>query len=807
LSGDRLDEPGLDGAEASAGAAEPTAVRATELLDAADPGERGPYDVLTSDYELKPVKLPGMRQPIEMVGHVVEPGNNIQTFAPVPPRPLVLFLHGRHGVCYDPTAPEGEPGADDGTWPCKAPAREIPSHLGYVYAQELLASQGFTTVSIRVNGINAQDYRLPDGGAGARARIVQEHLEHWVDLAAEHRVDLNQVVLVGHSRGGEGVDRAAIDIPLTAPYRIAGQVLLAPTDFASHSAPYVPTVTVLPYCDGDVSDLQGQRFTDTGRDVAADDTSLKSSVLVMGANHNFFNTEWTPRIAAAPSFDDWFGEASAPCGRKHPERLKAGGQRAVGQAYIAGAVALFTGNDRYLPLFDGSAVTVASIGESNVLSHAIGGGRELRRPGIEATPTLTQGAAATRLCSGVATFESTSFAVCGRALSSVVTPHWTSPGEGAPTRQFFEMAWNRVGATGGLRFDEALDLSARRLELRTIIDPRRGAVDLAVRLGDSTGASAVLALAGGEPVEPLPDVPGLTKLWAQALIADPMPAAGVDLTDITSVELVSKSARGRVWVADVATAPATLAPVPAVRLPQLNLGQLKLDEGDENGRHTARVPFTITSPVLRPSRFVAQIVGQARGSVHRLTVDVAPGQTGGSIPIVYTADLLDDYDSQTQVSVWPIRGLATGDYLGRLDVVDDDATPEITVVPTQAVVHEGESIEWTVSLAGRVDYDLYVGSQAIKGPGEDLRGNDVPLSWLEKRADVSRLRQPLWRLYVGLYDQIRVGETETTLTIPIARDARREGPEKLTVRFFVGEERVTQTITVLDESPPGQPVG
>ncbi len=95
----------------------------------------------------------------------------------------------------------------------------------------------------------------------------------------------------GAARASTG--RRSRSLP-SAPYRIAGQVLLAPTDFAWHTAPYVPTVTVLPYCDGDVYDLQGQRFTDVARDLAPRDNSLKSSVMVMGANHNFFNTEWTP---------------------------------------------------------------------------------------------------------------------------------------------------------------------------------------------------------------------------------------------------------------------------------------------------------------------------------------------------------------------------------------------------------------------------------------------------------------------------------------------------------------------------------
>jgi hypothetical protein len=57
----------------------------------------------------------------------------------------------------------------------------------------------------------------------------------------------------------------------------------------------------LGYCDGDVSDLEGQVFTDYSRDLGQHDTALHSSVMMMGADHNFFNTEWTPGQAQAPA--------------------------------------------------------------------------------------------------------------------------------------------------------------------------------------------------------------------------------------------------------------------------------------------------------------------------------------------------------------------------------------------------------------------------------------------------------------------------------------------------------------------------
>lgn len=786
LSGDRLDEAGFDPSGGAAADALPE--RPTTTLAADDPGAPGPYSTATSDYELPALSLAGMPEPVEMVGHVVEPVPEAATG----PRPLVLFLHGRHSVCYLPGG--GEPSEE---WPCQAPAEEIPSHLGYDYVQRLLASQGFATVSVRVNGINAQDYALEDGGADARATIVQAHLDHWAGLAAEHQLDLDQVVLVGHSRGGEGVDRAAIQVPLSAPYRIAGQVLLAPTNFASHAAAYVPTVTVLPYCDGDVYDLQGQRFTDVARDLAADDTSLQSSVLALGANHNFFNTEWTPSTAVAPAWDDWGGDPDATCGSDDPGRLSAQEQRDVGQAYIAGAVHLFTGDDGYLPMYDGSPVSVPSVGDADVLSHAVGGGRSLRRPGQEATPTVPGGGADVRVCTGVASYDDASFALCGRRTGNRVTPHWPSADERVPKRQFLEMSWESAGASGGVRFDDPLDLSGDRLELRTILDPRYPAPDLQVRLSDSSGGSAVLDPEPGAAPAALPVVRYATKLWAQSLVVDATAAAGVDLTDVTAVELVAGTAAGRLWLADLAAAPAALAPVPDVRLPHVDVGSVELDEGD-SGRGVARVPFEVVGEVTRPARFVAFTAGETRGDTQRLVVDVAPGQTGGSIPVEYVSDTVAGFDQRTSVVVWPLRGIGTDDYLGSATVREDDPMPGITVRPVARTVREGRPLEFVVELEGPVGYQLYVQGRAVPGPGEPVRGTDVPLAWLRTHGSADSPQRPLWRLRTRVAGDVDEGSTRLVLSIPTRRDARSEGREVLRMRFTVGDRRITRQVTVVD---------
>ena len=274
-----------------------------------DPGRPGTHAITSTDYRLAPVKLPGIGQRSEMVGHIVTPVDATNA------SPLVLFLHGRHEPCYRPrgTAPrEARFVVGAKVWSCPPGEKPVPSYLGYDYVQRRLASQGYVTVSISADAINALDFRHADGGAEARAALVRDHLRAWVGFAGSstHPADLSNVVLVGHSRGGEGVNRASLNLPDAEGYRVTGQVLIGPTDFAFQAAPATPTVTLLPYCDGDVSDLQGQNFTDDGRDVTADpthDLAFHSSVLVMGADHNFFNSEWTPGLSAAPSFDDWGG--------------------------------------------------------------------------------------------------------------------------------------------------------------------------------------------------------------------------------------------------------------------------------------------------------------------------------------------------------------------------------------------------------------------------------------------------------------------------------------------------------------------
>ena len=117
-----------------------------------------------------------------------------------------------------------------------------------------------------------------------------------VDLTG--RVNLNQIVALGHSAGGEGLThvvdgRAGHTTPdqiSAGKGPLAAAILLAPSKTESTIMDLaLPFAVILPECDRDVADLAGQFNYDQAR-AQAERTNLAASVYLPGANHNRFNT-------------------------------------------------------------------------------------------------------------------------------------------------------------------------------------------------------------------------------------------------------------------------------------------------------------------------------------------------------------------------------------------------------------------------------------------------------------------------------------------------------------------------------------
>ena len=289
------------------------AIVAVPTVAQAEPDAPGPFAVQTDEYGFGdaaffPESLAGV---VELRGVIHSPVELDEG-----PFPIVVVLHGRHGTCYDPDGPFDDPFANvSQEWPCGSNHEPIPSYHGYDYWAAQLASHGYVVVSIGANGINAADGEADDGGAQARAELIEAHLELWQSFVDTDEfgtkfndaVDLDNVGLVGHSRGGDGVAAFVARNAMRAePFGLGGALLLAPTDFTRIVVPDVPLAIMLPYCDGDVMDLQGVHFFDDSRYALPGDVTPKYVFTMDRSNHNFYNTVWSPgTFAFGGAFDDF----------------------------------------------------------------------------------------------------------------------------------------------------------------------------------------------------------------------------------------------------------------------------------------------------------------------------------------------------------------------------------------------------------------------------------------------------------------------------------------------------------------------
>lgn len=236
--------------------------------------------------------------------------------------PVLVFLHGNHGTCgrFDAELGVRVDNRSDytDTGECPEGYVVVPNHMGYAYLARRLARRGYIVVSINANrGITAGAGTPEDSGLNLmRGRLVMRHLALLADWNAgkgevpkslgfdpKGRLDLGQVGLMGHSRGGEGV-RAALQ-QMRENTRLARKVSdvrvraifeIGPVDGQTSrvlNADGVASAILLPVCDGDVIDLGGMRVFDRTFAIEGDDVSaIKATVGVYGANHNFYNTEW-----------------------------------------------------------------------------------------------------------------------------------------------------------------------------------------------------------------------------------------------------------------------------------------------------------------------------------------------------------------------------------------------------------------------------------------------------------------------------------------------------------------------------------
>lgn len=203
------------------------------------------------------------------------------------PFPVVLMVHGNHRM-------------------------EHFSDEGYEYLGEMLAKKGYAAISIDQNFLNYSGYTgIPSENYLLRPWILIQHLlefqRHQLD-GADHAFsdfDLDQVSLIGHSRGGQAVSMVADherffddddSVNGIEMIGVRSVIAIAPTDRQiDEQRPRLSGVNYLTMHgahDGDVHNFRGDRqFMRT--DVSSNEDMIhKASVYLTEANHSQFNTDW-----------------------------------------------------------------------------------------------------------------------------------------------------------------------------------------------------------------------------------------------------------------------------------------------------------------------------------------------------------------------------------------------------------------------------------------------------------------------------------------------------------------------------------
>jgi hypothetical protein len=230
------------------------------------------------------------------------------------PYPVVLILHGNHPGC---PVPEGDM-VD--RWPCD-PGVERRNYVGFDYLVKNLAAEGYVALSININAEYTFGFGEPIPFERLK-QLVDLHLEALATAGGagmnnfgvelEGRVDLSRMAFIGHSQGAEGafwlIQQADLEMPdafsKVGYGPVYGLLMIASAaNWAGAEGARLPLAAILPSCDRDVFNQDGQLYYEITR-LDPEQSSWASSIWLERANHNYFNQTLSDEAVSRPDRPD-----------------------------------------------------------------------------------------------------------------------------------------------------------------------------------------------------------------------------------------------------------------------------------------------------------------------------------------------------------------------------------------------------------------------------------------------------------------------------------------------------------------------
>ena len=220
------------------------------------------------------------------------------------------------------------------------------------------------------------------------------------------------------------------------------------------------------------------------------------------------------------------------------------------------------------------------------------------------------------------------------------------------------------------------------------------------------------------------------------------------------------------------------------------------------------MPFTVHGTLTRPAVFAVTVMDPEAWleQPEPQLVQLAPGDTGGTLAVTYESDTRDDVRLRwLLLDARPVSDVMPSSSLGELRIRDDDPTPTLTLEPVARTITEGERAAWVIRASAASDRYHSLQLRFVEAPGRDMAEvGDLNARWAMRHFGPVPPGRELGGYRTRIPTYLAPGRLTRRVRVPVRTDGVREGVEVLRaeVRGVYSSRRLgvigTETIRVRD---------